>query len=400
MAGTVGAIPSRFRGGCGRGTVLCMRAVVIGGGIAGVSAAHALSEVVVDGAGVEVTLVEAETALSQHTTGRSAAQLILNYGAQPIRALTRASLDFLHNPPDSVVDHPLLEARDVLNVAAAGQNDSIERVLAEGRATNPEIREITVAEARARFPPLRPDWVTRAVLEPDSYDIDVAGLHQAFVRALRANGGTIRLPAPVIGLERRRNRWAVMLADGDELTADVIVNAAGAWGDVVAELAGLPPVGLQPMRRTAFMTRSHYDDSAGWPLVAEVDHNWYVKPDGPQFLCSPADEHPSEPCDAKPEEIDVALAIDRINAATTLDIRHVSSSWAGLRTFTADRSMVIGPEPFDPTFIWCVGQGGTGIQTAPAAGRLVADLVAHGEPGTTFHDVDLDLAGLLPDRLR
>ena len=131
-----------------------------------------------------------------------------------------------------------------------------------------------------------------------------------------------------------------------------------------------------------------------------MDHSWYVKPDGSQFLCSPADEQPSEPCDAKPEEIDVALAIDRINEATTLDIRHVASSWAGLRTFTADRSMVIGPEPGEPSFVWCVGQGGTGIQTAPATGRLVADLVVGGRPGETFAAVDLDLDGLAPDRLR
>ena len=382
------------------GTVLAMRAVVIGGGIAGVSAAHALSEVVVDGASVDVTLVEAEKALAHHTTGRSAAQLILNYGADPVRALTRASLGFLHRPPESLVDHPLLDARDVLTVATADRNDSVERFLAEGLATNPEIREIPIADARELFPPLRPDWATRAILERDSYDIDVGGLHQAFVRGLRANGGTVRLTAPVVGMERRSGRWTVTLADGEELTGDVVVNAAGAWGDVVAALAGIAPVGLQPMRRTAFMTPSRYDDSSGWPLVADVDHNWYVKPDGSQFLCSPADEQPSEPCDARPEEIDVALAIDRINTATTLDIRHVASSWAGLRTFTTDRSMVIGPEPIEPSFVWCVGQGGTGIQTAPAAGRLVADLVAGGEPGAMFADIDLDLPGLLPDRFR
>lgn len=376
-----------------------MRAVVIGGGIAGASAAHALSALSVDGSAVEVVLVEAEKVLSHHTTGRSAAQLILNYGAPPIRALTRASLDFLHHPPDSLVDHRLLEPRDVLSVASADQHLSADRLLAEGLAANPAIREITVAEARTRFPPLRPEWAARAILEPDSYDIDVAALHQAFVRGLRANGGSVRLVAPVAELRRRSNQWTVTLADGERLESDVVVNAAGAWGDIVAERAGIAPVGLQPMRRTAFMTPSRHD-SSDWPLVADVDHTWYVKPDGSQLLCSPADEQPSEPCDAKPKEIDVALAIDRINTATTLDIRHVASSWAGLRTFTTDRSMVIGPEPDEPSFIWCVGQGGTGIQTAPAAGRLVADLTVAGEPGSTFADVDLDLAGLLPDRLR
>ncbi len=398
--GEPGPSRSNFAVAGGGGTVQLMRAVVIGGGIAGVSAAHALSGARVDGRAVDVILVEAERVLAHHTTGRSAAQLILNYGVPPIRALTRASLDFLHHPPKSLVDHPLLEARDVLAVATAEQHESTDRFLAEGLATNPAIREITVAEARILFPPLRSDWAHRAVLESDSYDIDVAGLHQAFVRGVRANGGTIRLTAPVVGLERGPHRWEVSLADGERLAADVVVNAAGAWGDVVARRAGIAPVGLQPMRRTAFMTPSRHAGSAGWPLVADIDHNWYVKPDGSQLLCSPADEQPSEPCDAKPEEIDVALAIDRINTATTLDIRHVASSWAGLRTFTADRSMVIGPEPDDPSFVWCVGQGGTGIQTAPAAGRLVADLVVGGEPRGTLADVDLDLAGLLPDRLR
>jgi len=148
------------------------------------------------------------------------------------------------------------------------------------------------------------------------------------------------------------------------------------------------------------MTPSRHVDSAGWPLVADVDHNWYVKPDGSQFLCSPADEEPSEPCDAKPEEIDIAMAIDRINSATTLDIRHVASSWAGLRTFSPDRSMVIGPDPDDPTFVWCVGQGGTGIQTAPAAGQLVSDLIGLGSPGPKLADYELDLDNLLPGRFR
>jgi D-arginine dehydrogenase len=197
-----------------------------------------------------------------------------------------------------------------------------------------------------------------------------------------------------------QNGWIVTLDGGATVRADVVVNAAGAWGDVVAARAGLAPVGLQPLRRTAFMTPSRHSGSERWPLLADVDHQWYVKPDGIQFLCSPADEQPSEPCDAKPEPIDVALAIDRINEATTLDIRHVASSWAGLRSFVGDRSMVIGPDPAEPRFVWCVGQGGTGIQTSPAAGQLVADLLLGGEPGPSFAAVDLDLAALLPDRLR
>jgi D-arginine dehydrogenase len=154
------------------------------------------------------------------------------------------------------------------------------------------------------------------------------------------------------------------------------------------------------MRRTAFMVNSPFQDSADWPIVSNAEHTWYAKPDGPQFLCSPADETPSEPCDAKPEELDVAIAIDRINEATTLGIRSVSSEWAGLRTFAPDRALVIGPDPSNEKFFWLVGQGGIGIQTSPGAGKLVAGLVADGAPGEAFDGLDLDLAGLLPDRLR
>ena len=238
-----------------------MKAVVIGGGIAGVSAAHALSVETHGGSAIEVTLVEAEPVLAHHTTGRSAAQLILNYGARPIRALTRASLDFLHHPPESLVDHALLDARGRsdrgLRRPACGGRSGPGR----GSGHQPGDPEITVAEAVDRFPPLRSTWVDRAILEPDSYDIDVAGLHQAFVRGLKAAGGTIRVSARVVDLERTANRWRVVLDDGEQLTADVVVNAAGAWGDLVAGWAGVDPVGLQPMRRTAFMTPSRHDGS-------------------------------------------------------------------------------------------------------------------------------------------
>ncbi|MEL6982896.1 MAG: FAD-binding oxidoreductase, partial [Actinomycetota bacterium] len=193
--------------------------------------------------------------------------------------------------------------------------------------------------------------------------------------------------------------WVVETTKGP-WEADVVVNAAGAWGDVVAGRAGVDPVGLVPKRRTAFMVASRWDDSADWPMAAEAELSWYLKPDGRQFLCSPADETPSEPVDAKPEEVDIAIAIDRINEATSLDIRSVRSSWAGLRTFAPDGAMVIGPDPDDPSFVWCVGQGGTGIQTAPGAGQLLADLCLDGKPGAVFDGIELDLAGLSAARFR
>ncbi len=371
------------------------RIVVIGGGIAGVSAAWALLDTANR---PQVVLVETEPHLAHHTTGRSAAQLIENYGAGPVRPLTAASLPFLRTPPGDLVDSPLLRARSLLMVATADQDGVVDATLAGDPATTPTIVEVTPAEAVRRFPPLRIERIHRAVLEPDSSDIDVAGLHQAFVRGLRRRGGEIRTSTRVDSAEPDGAGWRVHTTQG-ELHADLIVNAAGAWGDVVARTAGVAPIGLRPLRRTAFMVPAPHGD-ADWPLTADIEHHWYLKPDGAQLLCSPGDETPSEPCDARPDEIDIAIAIDRINEATTLNIRSISSSWAGLRTFSPDGSMVIGPEPSRPGFVWCVGQGGTGIQTAPGAGRLVADLVERGAPGPAFESVTLDLAGLLPDRFR
>ncbi len=371
--------------------------IVVGGGIAGVSVAWALATEA-DGRprpGIEVRLVEAEATLAHHTTGRSAAQLIENYGATALRPLTTTSLPFFRDPPSGLTDAPLLTERALLTVGRPDQTESIDRTLAEGRLANPTITEVDEHDARTLAPLLRGGDGHRYVLEPESADIDVAGLHQAFVRGFRAAGGTISTATRLDTARPDGAGWSVDTTDGRR-GADIVVNAAGAWGDVVASAAGVEPVGLTPLRRTAFMVHSRWDDtSAGWPLVADADHAWYVKPDGAQFLCSPADETPSEPVDAKPEEIDVAVAIDRINAATSLDIRSVASAWAGLRTFSPDRSMVLGPDPDHPGFVWCVGQGGTGIQTAPGAARCCAAL-ALGEPV----DDRIDLAGLTVHRYR
>jgi D-arginine dehydrogenase len=372
------------------------RVVVIGGGIAGVSAAWALLETPQP---PDVVLVEAESQLALHTTGRSAAQLIENYGAAPVRALTRVSLPFFDEPPGGLADSPLLHPRSLVMVASADQSMAVDALLADVAADRRTMLEITPSEAVEHVPVLRPDPIDRAVIEPTSADIDVAGLHQVFVRGIRRRGGGIRTSARVDVAEPDGDGWRVTTTQG-VFGADLIVDAAGAWGDVVARTAGVEAIGLRPLRRTAFTVAAPGPEAARWPLFADIEHRWYAKPDGSQLLCSPGDETPSEPCDARPEEIDIAIAIERINAATTLGIRSVAASWAGLRTFSPDGSMVIGPDPDHPSFVWCVGQGGTGIQTAPGAGQLVADLVTHGRPGTAFGDAGLDLAGLLPDRLR
>ena len=347
------------------------RVAVIGGGIAGVSAAHHLLEGRPD---AHVLLLEMETTLAHHTTGRSAALLLENLGTSSVRALCAASLDFLRATPEDLVDTPLLSRRPVLHVGTEDKDEAVDRMLVAGResATTPTI-EVDVDEAMRLFPPLRRERIHRAIVEPDSADIDVGALHQAFVRGFRRAGGQIATSTRVDAATPDGDGWRLDTTDGP-VGADVVVNCAGAWGDVVATTAGVEPVGLQPMRRTAFMVDGPGLDTTGWAFVGDIDLDWYLRDDGPQMLCSLAEENPSDPCDPKPEEVDVALAIERLNEATTLDIRSVNSAWVGLRTFAPDRSMVIGPDPNQPTFVWCVGQGGTGIQSAPGAGQLTAEL--------------------------
>ena len=341
--------------------------VVIGGGIAGVAASFYLAST------HAVTLVEAEPHLARHSTGRSAALFFENYGTSATRPLTKASRTFFTDPPPNLADAPLVTPRGAMWLATPDQMTSLAKARDDGVATGSTVVQITAEEAARRVPVLRKERLGGALWEPDPLDLDVAATHQAFVRGLRRRGGSILTSSPVTAIERVGTRWRITAGD-TQVTSDVVVDAAGAWGDAVASLAGVAPVGLQPMRRTAFMVTG---DQAwtGWPMVVDVDHRFYFKPDGPQLLCSPADETPVPPCDARPDPADVALAIERINDATTLGIRSVRSEWAGLRTFSPDRTMVIGPDPARAGFVWLVGQGGTGIQTAPAAGALAATLV-------------------------
>ncbi|MBK5266657.1 MAG: FAD-binding oxidoreductase [Acidimicrobiia bacterium] len=331
--------------------------VVIGGGIAGVSAAAYLAQ------DMDVVLVEAESALAYHATGRSAALYYPGYGHASIHPLSYVSGGFFENPEYS--DHPLLSPRGVLTLVFPGQT----------AMPLSESAQLIDPAAVRRIVSVVNETVEGGIWEPDPMDLDVAGLHQAYVRMLRAAGGTIRTAARVTAIERGA-RWRLSI-DEDVVEADVVVNAAGAWADEVAAMAGLAKVGLIPKRRTAFMVAAP-DGSEKWPLVHDSASSFYFKPDGSQLMCSLADETPSEPCDARPQELDVALAIDRINTATSLGIRSVRSQWAGLRTFAPDGGMVIGEDPAAEGFFWLAGQGGTGIQTAPAAGQLLAGLVRTG----------------------
>ena len=269
----------------------------------------------------------------------------------------------------------MLTPRAFLTFARPGEEELLaDEVAAVGVLA--EVERLDAADTRALAPYLRPDAVAGGMLEPGAQDIDVMGLHQGFVRGARAAGAVLARSAGVRSIGPATGaRWRVT-TDAGAIETDVVVDAAGAWGDAVAGLAGVRPVGLRPLRRTAFTVTVPPIPSEG-PMVNTVGPGYYAKPEsGGLMLCSPADETLSEPCDARPEEIDVARALDAMEATTTLGARHVTRAWAGLRTFAPDRDPVIGWDDRVEGFCWMVGQGGTGIQTAPAAGELVAAVVA------------------------
>lgn len=367
--------------------------VVIGGGIAGVSVAAELAP------RARVLLLEREPHLALHTTGRSAAQYLENYEGPLVRRLTLASRPFFAHPPDGFADAPLLSPRPLLTFGRADQLDLLEAEVRKGSELVPSIHRIDRQEALRLCPALRPEVVAGAVLEPDALDLDVAAIHQGYVRRARAAGAEIRTSAGVERLDRRGGAWLVTTASGT-VEAPLVVDAAGAWAEELAVAAGVAPIGLRPFRRTAF-TVPGPPGSKTWPLVHPVDMSFYVKPEaGGQLLCSLADETPSPPCDARPEEEDVALAIERINEATTLDIRYVRSAWAGLRSFVADRNPVVGPDPEADGFAWLAGQGGFGIQTAPALARAAAGLLLDGELPADLRALGIAAADLSPQRCR
>ena len=372
------------------------RVGVVGGGIAGASAAYHLLKA---DRSLEIILVEAEDQLGYHTTGRSAALLLENDGTESTRSIVQASVDFLLNPPEGLTENVFVRPRDVMHIATFEQSASVDRFLEENSNGRIPTKEISKSEAKKRFPALREQGLDRVVVDEGAGDIDVHCLHQAYLNNFRKNGGQIKPSTRIDSATRNGDHWNLETKMG-EIPVDAIVNASGAWGDRVASRAGIEPVGLQPRRRTAFTVNSSEPNIQKWGMIADIDLQFYCKPDGQQLLCSLAEENPSEPCDAKHDEADVALAIERINAATTLDIRSVQTAWTGLRTFAPDRSMVIGPDTNDDSFFWCVGQGGTGIMTSPGVGRLLADLFTTGKPSEHFHKTGLKQEDIFPNRFR
>ena len=346
--------------------------IVVGAGIAGLSVASEL-------AGFRsVAVLERETQPGYHSTGRSAALFFETYGSDVVRALTRASRAFYGATPAGFAPVPLIETCGALFIARADQIESLEAFAAEEDVKRTG-KIVSQAAVLALCPILREDYVAAGLFDPAPASIDVASLLEGYRRRLRERQGALITGADVTAISHDGELWRVSTTAG-EFTADIIVNAAGAWADVVARMAGVRPVGLEPRRRTAVLVRADTADAFSTrALIIDVDEQFYFHAESGGVLISPADETLTVPCDAQPEELDVAIAVDRFTTATNMDVRSVRSKWAGLRSFVGDRNPVVGFDPGNPRFFWLAAQGGYGIQTAPALAELAAALVLRAE---------------------
>lgn len=347
-----------------------------------------------------MAVLERESQPGYHSTGRSAALFMESYGTVQVRALTRASRGFLESPPDGFSENVILAPRGALVVATPEQAVQLRAEWDTLRRESPTGRLLDAAEAHALMPVLRRECLLGAVYEPDAADIDVHSLHQAYLRGARRHGAQITTDAEVARLWREGGRWFVQSRAG-EFSAPVVINAAGAWADVIGSLAGAMAIGLQPRRRSAFtFAPPAGTNHRSWPATIGIDEDWYIKPDAGMVLGSPANADPVPPQDVQAEELDIAIAIDRIERMTTLKIARPARTWAGLRSFVADGDLVGGWDPRMPGFFWLAAQGGYGIQTSAAMGEACAAL-ALGQPlPARIAAFGLTANMLAPDRLR
>jgi D-arginine dehydrogenase len=347
--------------------------IIAGGGIAGASLGAAIAS------RRRTLIVEAESHCGYHSTGRSAAFFLESYGGPDVAKLTAASHDFLDKPPPDFSERGFLHTRGDLHLIRDSLPDLPSSVHTEV-IERPQLERV--------LPGIKPEW-RRAVFEPGCADIDVAALHAAYLRAFRRAGGLVRTGAQLARANRSADRWTITLADGSTLGADTIVNAAGAWADPVAEACSIPPLGIAAKRRTMVQLRVGRSGLKDLPLVDDAAGTFYFKGEGDRTLwLSPHDEIESDPCDAAPEEIDVAIAIDRFQSVVDWPIEAVERSWAGLRSFAPDRLPVYGFDSHVPGFFWCAGQGGFGIQTSPAAAKMAAALLLGDQPHAMVAEID------------
>lgn len=362
---------------------------IVGAGIAGASVAAEIGDA------KSVLLLEAEQLPGYHSTGRSAAFWVETYGGPAIQPLTRASGPFLANPPNAFAAQSFLRRRGTLHLGQSCDREIADNMRAEFAQSGLALKPLNPENVAWHIRGLRDGWCL-ALWEPDCYDIDVAALHAAYLKMAKMSGAQLLCNAPLKAAQFRECQWTLDTGGGS-FTARTLVNASGAWADPVARMAGISPLGITPYRRTIMQLAISPSAATDLPLVVGLDGSFYFKPEaGGKLWLSPHDEIPSEPCDAAPEEIDIAQAIDRFQQVVDWEIRGLERKWAGLRSFSPDRLPVIGSDPDIPEFFWLAGQGGFGIQTAPAVAQIAAAMLLDKANPLA----DINPANYLPSRLR
>ena len=374
-------------------------AVIVGGGIAGTSIAYFMSN------HAKVIVLERESQAGLHSTGRSAALFSESYGGEQVRALTRASRSFFERPPRGFADHELLAPRGALVIGTREQSAQIENSYATIRSCTPPLQLLDEQQMRSMVPVLEPQFAHLGLYEPGAADIDVNSLHQGFIRGLKQRGSRLECGVHIHSIERSGGEWLLEVgmrgAQPHTLRAPIVIDAAGAWADEVAVLAGVAPLGLAPRRRSAFLFQAPEGVvTAHWPFVTSVAEDFYFKPDAGLLLGSPANADAVLPHDVQAEDLDIAIAIDRIERATTMRIQHPMRPWAGLRSFVADGGLVGGFDPSARGFVWLAALGGYGIQTCAAMGEACAHIALGRALPAHLTDAGLSAAMLGVERIR
>jgi len=363
---------------------------IIGGGIAGLSLAYSLA------GRRSVVVLEQEDVLGYHATGRSAAEFVLRYNSEEVCKLAAISRGFFDTPPEGFTTVPLLRQRGGITIANAEKAERL-RTRFEAEARHAPLTLMTPDEAIEQVPFLDPAYVTAAFHDPEFWDIEVESLFQGYVKGARRAGTEIRTGAGVLDIRDDGRHWRIETAGG-AVVARRLVNASGGWADGIAAMAGVKPKGIAPHRRTAVLIDLSGMDLHAVPEINELDETFYFKPDAGRLLVSPADETPCTPADVQPEEIDIAWAVHHFEEATTVKVDRVAKSWAGMRSFSADRLPVIGPAPDNLRFFWLAGQGGYGILSSPALGALAASMLCECTVPEGFSQMSLDPALFSPGR--
>lgn len=370
--------------------------IVIGGGIAGTSITWELS------ASEHGVVLEREEAFGYHTTGRSAATSVELLQNQTTHTLTRASRDFMKNPPEGFTESPLLKPSGCIITANAAEQTGLETAYEEARALGVEAMLVSSSEVARHIPVIKesPDAIHAGIYEPGAQRIDVDALLQGYIKGAKSRGCEFYRGIEIDAIRRQHDMWHIKAGD-KTFTAPIVINAAGAWADEIANMAGLAPMGLQPKRRTivTFSAPDQYDVSK-WPMIGDIGGTFYFLPEAGHLMGSSADKTPSPPCDSQPEELDIATAVYNIEQHTHLKIDKIHHKWAGLRTFAPDELPIVGYDSKAEGFFWFAGQGGFGIQVAPALARIGAALALDSGFQSMAATLNLDLNKILPGRLR